>query len=63
MIIRWFAFGAAARGRLVTYGDRTLLCIAPRLWNKLPLDLRQVMSTSVFVRHLVKTYLFARDDM
>jgi hypothetical protein len=43
------------RGRLVTYGDGAF-CIAPRLWNKLPLDLRQVMSTSVFVTHL-KTYL------
>lgn len=47
------------RGRLVTYGDRAFSCIAPRLWNKLPLNLRQVTSTPVFVRHL-KSYLFAR---
>ena len=47
------------RGRLASYGDRAFLCAAPRLWNSLPRDIREISSTPVFVRRL-KAFLFAR---
>ena len=43
--------------RLKTYGDRAFRAVAPRLWNDLPLSLRQSPSTNSFKTNL-KTYLF-----
>ena len=42
---------------LVTYGDRSFSCAAPRLWNSIPVTMRQLSSTDNFKRSL-KTYLF-----
>ena len=47
------------RARLVTFGDRAFSCVAPKLWNQLPIGLRTLTSTPVFAGQL-KTYLFAR---
>ena len=41
----------------VTLGDRSFLCAAPRLWNKLPLDIRKSQSLESF-KVKVKTHLF-----
>ena len=43
--------------RLKTYGDRAFSVAAPRLWNDLPLRIRQSSSTNIFKTNL-KTYLF-----
>ena len=43
--------------RLVSYGDKAFSCIAPRLWNSLPEDLREIQNISLFQQRL-KTYLF-----
>ena len=43
--------------RLATYGDRCFEVAAPRLWNKLPLNIRTSESVPVFKQRL-KTYLF-----
>ena len=40
-----------------TYGDRSFEAAAPRLWNKLPLELRHSKSVDSFKTRL-KTYLF-----
>ena len=40
------------------FGDRAFCVAAPRVWNRLPADLRQLRSTQIFRRHL-KTFLFA----
>ena len=45
------------RTRLVSYVDRAFSCIAPRLWNSLPEDLREIQNISFFQQRL-KTYLF-----
>ena len=45
------------RSRLRTYGDRAFAIAAPRLWNMLPLNLRQLDSESAF-RKKLKTHLF-----
>jgi len=38
---------------------RTAFCVAaPRVWNRLPADIRQLRSTQTFRRHF-KTFLFA----
>jgi len=50
---------AQPRGRMVSYGDRSFSCAAPKLWNSLPRSIREITSTPVFIRHL-KTHLFAR---
>ena len=41
----------------VTLGDRAFACAAPRLWNKLPLDIRNSSSLNTFKSKL-KTHLF-----
>ena len=41
----------------VTYGDRSFAAIAPKIWNQLPLIIRQSTSVDGFKRAL-KTYLF-----
>ena len=41
----------------VTLGDRSFLCAAPRLWNKLPVDIRKSQTLESF-KSKVKTYLF-----
>ena len=41
----------------VTLGDRSFLCAAPRLWNKLPVDIRKSQTLENF-KSRVKTYLF-----
>ena len=40
------------------FGDRAFCVAAPRVWNRLPADLRQLRLTQTFRRHL-KTFLFA----
>ena len=42
---------------LKTYCDRAYSVAGPKLWNKLPLDIRQSLSVTVFKTKL-KTYLF-----
>ena len=43
--------------RLSTFGGRSFMCCAPRLWNTLPNNLRNCVSVLEFRKHL-KTYLF-----
>ena len=43
--------------RLVTYRDRAYEATAPRLWNSLPLEIRNSKSTVTFKKKL-KTHLF-----
>jgi len=50
---------AQPRSRLASFGDRAFSRAAPRLWNKLPLNVRASSSVSVFKRSL-KTHLFLR---
>ena len=50
-------FLAVPRTRLKTYGDRALSAAAPRLWNQLPPELRDVTSADQF-RTQLKRYLF-----
>ena len=45
------------KSRLVTFGDRSFEVAAPRLWNALPIDLRECDSVDIFKKHL-KTHLF-----
>ena len=40
------------------FEDRAFCVAAPRVWNRLPADLRQLRLTQTFRRHL-KTFLFA----
>ena len=40
-----------------TLGDRAFIFAAPKLWNSLPSELREIKSIATFKRHL-KTYLF-----
>ena len=40
-----------------TYGDRAFSVAAPRLWNSMPMDLRDISSIETFKKKL-KTYLF-----
>ena len=47
------------RANLKTYGERAFSVAAPRLWNKLPLQIRFSSSEAVFKANL-KTYLFKR---
>ena len=44
------------RANLKTYGERAFSVAAPRLWNKLPLQIRLSSSEAVFKANL-KTYL------
>ena len=50
-------FLAVPRSRLKTSGDRAFSVVAPKLWNRLPPELRGVSSVHQFKAHL-KTYLF-----
>ena len=43
--------------RLKTFGDRAFQAAAPRLWNSIPISIRQSSSTNIFKRSL-KTHLF-----
>ena len=47
------------KSRLVTFGDRSFEVAAPRLWNALPIDLRECDSVDIFKKHL-KTHLFQK---
>ena len=47
------------RANLKTYGERIFSVVAPRLWNKLPLQIRFSSSEPVFKAKL-KSYLFKR---
>ena len=42
---------------LATLGDRSFTYAAPKLWNKLPCDIRNVSNLDHFKR-LLKTHLF-----
>ena len=46
------------RSRLKSKGDRAFAVAAPRLWNKLPLDIRLAPTISIFKSKL-KTYLYS----
>ena len=41
------------------YGSRAFSCVAPRIWNDLPIDIRRIESVSCF-RKRIKTHLFKR---
>ena len=43
----------------VTLGDRAFICAAPKLWNSLPLSVREADSLLSFKR-LLKSFLFAQ---
>ena len=45
------------KSRLVTFADKSFEVAAPRLWNVLPMDLRESASLDIFKKHL-KTHLF-----
>ena len=45
------------RTRTVTYGDRAFSAVAPRLWNELPLEIRNAQTVTIFKTDL-KTHLF-----
>jgi len=45
----------------ITYGDRSCAAIAPKLWNQLPLAIRQSDSVDSFKR-VMKTYLYVRSS-
>ena len=45
----------------VTYGDRCFAAIAPKLWNQLPLAIRQGNSVDSF-KTALKTYLFCESS-
>ena len=47
------------RVNLKTYGERAFFVVTPRLWNKLPLQIKFSSSEAVFKANL-KTYLFKR---
>ena len=47
------------RANMRTYGDRVFSVVAPRLWNRLPLDLRKRECLDSFKGQL-KTYLFRK---
>jgi exonuclease III len=47
------------RTRLATYGDRAFEAAAPRLWNKLPVSIRNSANVNVF-KKLLKTHLFTQ---
>ncbi len=53
------AFLAVPRSRLKTKGDRAFSIAAPRLWNKLPLDICLAPSITTFKTKL-KTYLYSQ---
>ena len=42
------------------YGQSSFVVAAPRLWNKLPLQIREAKSVTVF-RKKIKTHLFTLD--
>jgi hypothetical protein len=49
------------RTRLITAGDKAFAAIAPREWNRLPVDIRSSTSTSMFKKKpekKLKTHLF-----
>jgi hypothetical protein len=48
---------AIPRSRTVTYGDRQFRCAASRLWNNLPVTIREARTLNTFKTHL-KTHLF-----
>ena len=43
------------------YGKRTFDCVAPMLWNALPVQVRTEQNTDIFKRH-VKTMLFGDSE-
>lgn len=47
------------KSRLKCRGDRTFCIAAPRLWNALPLSVRQASSVNIFKSRL-KTFLFCK---
>ena len=50
-------FLAIPKTTTITYGDRSFAVIAPKLWNQLPLAIRQSDIVDSFKRAM-KTYLF-----
>ena len=47
------------KGKTKTYGDRAFSCIAPSLWNSLPLSVRSESDIHTFQTKL-KTHLFCK---
>ena len=55
-------FLAIPKTTTITYDDRSFAAIAPKLWNQLPLAIRQSDSVDSFKRAL-KTYLFRESSL
>ena len=55
-------FLAIPKTTTITYGDRSFAAIAPKLWNQLPLAIRQSDSVDSFKRAM-KTYLFRESSL
>ncbi len=47
------------RTKCVTFGDRAFSVYAPRKWNELPLEIRNIDSVDSF-KSAIKTYLFKK---
>lgn len=47
------------RFRLITFGGRAFVTLAPRMWNALPIQLRTANTISTF-KNMLKTFLFTR---
>ena len=41
----------------ITLGNRSFFCAAPKLWNRLPFEIRNAQSIQIF-KTLLKTYLY-----
>ncbi|KAJ8387973.1 hypothetical protein AAFF_G00147640 [Aldrovandia affinis] len=50
------------QSKLVTKGDRAFAVTAPKLWNKLPLNIKSA-NTIQNLKALLKTQLFTRDNL
>ena len=47
------------RTKCVTFGDRAFSVAGPKIWNKLPPEIRSIIDIEIF-RKRIKTYLFAK---
>ena len=55
-------FLAIPKTSTITYGDKSFAAVAPKLWNQLPLAIRQSDSVDSFKRPM-KTYLFRESSV
>ena len=47
---------AVPKSRLKTYGDRAFSFAAPKVWNKLPFDLRSLDTINLFKKHKDRSF-------